>query len=157
MREPVLVSACLLGRSCRYDGGENRDEVLEARLEREGLQPVPFCPEEAGGLSTPRPPAWLAGGNAEAVLDGEAGLVTDAGRDVTAAFVSGAEQAVEACRTEGIRRAFLKERSPSCGVCQTHRDGKRTAGPGVTAAALERAGIRCEGIEGRRRVDDDLS
>lgn len=157
MSEPVLVSACLLGRSCRYDGGENRDEVLEARLEREGLRPVPFCPEEAGGLSTPRPPAWIAGGDAEAVLDGEAGLVTDAGRDVTAAFVSGAEQAVGTCRVEGITRAFLKERSPSCGVCQTHRDGQRVDGPGVTAAALERAGVRCEGIEGHRQRPEDLS
>jgi uncharacterized protein YbbK (DUF523 family) len=148
--EPVLVSACLLGRQCRYDGAENRDLVLEEQLRREGLRAVPFCPEEAGGLPTPRPPAWLSGGDAAAVLNGQATLVTDAGADVGAAFRSGAEQAVELCRAHGIRRAFLKERSPSCGVCQTHRDGVRVEGPGVTAQALQREGVRCEGIEGRR-------
>jgi uncharacterized protein YbbK (DUF523 family) len=55
-RAPVLVSACLLGRRCRYDGDANTDRVLEAQLAAGGLRAVPFCPEELGGLGTPRPP-----------------------------------------------------------------------------------------------------
>ena len=148
--EPVLVSACLLGRTCRYDGRHNRDGVLEQQLAREGLRPVPYCPEEQGGLGTPRPPAWITGGDAEDVLDGRARVVTDAGADVTAQFAAGARGALETCRAQGIARAFLKERSPSCGVAATHVDDVVTPGPGVTAALLAREGVEVVGVEGRR-------
>jgi len=149
--EPVLVSACLLGRSCRYDGSHNRDGALERALAERGCAPVPFCPEEAGGLGTPRPPAWLGGGGADAVLAGEARVVTDQGRDVTDAFLAGAHAALDACRAHGITRAFLKERSPSCGARRTHVEGALVDGPGVTAALLTSQGILVEGVEGRRR------
>ena len=147
---PVLVSACLLGRQCRYDGRENRDHVLERELARRGETAVPFCPEEHGGLGTPRPPAWIESSGASAVLDGAERVVTEEGADVTAAFLRGARGALETCERLGIRRAYLKERSPSCGVCQTHAAEKLVDGPGVTAALLQRAGIACEGVEGRR-------
>ena len=146
---PVLVSACLLGRACRYDGRSNPDDRLQRTLATEGLRAVPFCPEEEGGLGTPRPPAWLRG-SAGAVLDGEERVVTSAGADVTSAFVQGAERALAECRRQGIRRAFLKERSPSCGVCRTHVDGECVAGRGITAELLARNGIAIEGVEGRR-------
>lgn len=148
--EPVLVSACLLGQSCRYDGRHNRDGILERRLEREGLRAVPFCPEESGGLGTPRPAAWIEARDAGAVLEAHTRVVTGSGRDVTAEFLAGAECALEACREHGIRRAFLKERSPSCGVCQTHVADSLVDGPGVTTELLRRAGIEVEGVEGRR-------
>lgn len=148
--EPVLVSACLLGRTCRYDGRHNRDGVLEAELERDGLRAVPYCPEEQGGLSTPRPPAWIEGGDAGDVLDGRARVVTDAGADVSAQFAAGARGALETCRAHGIARAFLKERSPSCGVACTHVDDSVTSGSGVTAALLAREGVKVVGVEGRR-------
>jgi uncharacterized protein YbbK (DUF523 family) len=148
--EPVLVSACLLGRRCTYVATDNRDEVLESELARRGLRPVPFCPEESGGLPTPRPGAWHAGGSAAEVLDGAARVVDENGRDVSAEFKAGAEAALAVCRSHGITRAFLKERSPSCGVCSTHRDDRVVAGPGVTTERLRRAGIECEGVEGRR-------
>ena len=147
---PVLVSACLLGRECRYDGSQNRDRALERELEAEGYEAVPFCPEEHGGLGTPRPPAWIDARGADAVLDGESRVVTDAGKDVTEAFLKGARGAVETCRRHGIDLAFLKERSPSCGVCRTHVGRSVADGPGVTAAALAREGIEVRGIEGRR-------
>lgn len=149
-REPVLVSACLLGRTCRYDGRHNRDGVLEDELAREGLRAVPYCPEEQGGLGTPRPPAWISGGDAEDVLDGRARVVTDAGADVSEGFRTGARGALATCRAHGITRAFLKERSPSCGVACTHVDDTVTPGPGVTAALLAREGIAVTGVEGRR-------
>ena len=147
--EPVLVSACLLGRSCTYKGGDNRDQALEAQLARDGLEPVPFCPEESGGLSTPRPAANFTASAAD-VLDGAGRVVSIHGDDVTEAFRAGAERALERCRARGIQRAFLKERSPSCGCAATHVNGVPVPGRGVTAELLERSGVRCEGIEGRR-------
>lgn len=146
---PVLVSACLLGRTCRYDGSHNRDEVLERELERRGELAIGFCPEEEGGLGTPRPPAWIEGSGAS-VLAGEGRVVTDAGVDATDAFMRGAELALARCRELGIRKAYLKERSPSCGVCRTHANGTLVSGPGVTAERLARAGIETIGVEGRR-------
>jgi uncharacterized protein YbbK (DUF523 family) len=147
---PVLVSACLLGRECRYDGSQNRDRALERELEEQGLEAVPFCPEEHGGLGTPRPPAWIESRGADSVLDGTDRVVTDSGLDVTDEFLRGAKGALEACRLHGIRLAFLKERSPSCGVCRTHVAGGLADGPGVTAALLAREGIEVRPVEGRR-------
>jgi uncharacterized protein YbbK (DUF523 family) len=146
----VLVSACLLGQECRYDGRSTRDGVLERELASQGLRVIPFCPEEHGGLGTPRPPAWIEERGASAVVDGEARVVTDGGLDVTGEFMLGAEGALAACRAHGIRRAYLKERSPSCGVCQTHVAGKPVDGPGVTSELLSRNGVEVHGVEGRR-------
>ena len=147
--ERVLVSACLLGRHCTYDASTNADGVLLRELAEAGLEPVPCCPEEAGELGTPRPPADLTA-DAEAVLDGRGRVVTHAGADVTEGFRRGAEAALELCRREGLRRAFLKERSPSCGCTHTHRVGGVVKGPGLTTALLRRHGIACTGVEGRR-------
>jgi len=149
-RTPVLVSACLLGRACRHDGRDSRDSELERELAARNERPIPICPEEAGGLSTPRPPAWIEARDADAVLDGDARLVTEAGRDVTGEFLAGAQAALEGCRESGARRAYLKERSPSCGVESTHVGGRLVTGPGVTARLLQRSGIETRGVEGRR-------
>lgn len=147
---PVLVSACLIGRYCRYDGRTNHDRVLEQELEAKGERAVSFCPEQEGGLSTPRAPAWIERESAAAVLDGRDRVVTDGGRDVTREFVQGAERALEVCRAHGIVRAYLKARSPSCGTCRTHVGGTLVEGPGITAAHLQRAGIETIDVEGRR-------
>jgi uncharacterized protein YbbK (DUF523 family) len=146
----VLVSACLLGRTCRYDGDHNHDHVLAGELVARGLRAVPFCPEEHGGLGTPRPAAWIETSDAAAVLAGSDRVVTGAGRDVTRAFLEGARGALETCRAQGIARAYLKERSPSCGVACTHVAGVPVEGPGVTAELLRRHGVAVEGVEGRR-------
>ena len=147
---PVLVSACLLGRECRYDGRANTDGELARELAARGLRAGAFCPEEHGGLGTPRPPASIERAGAAAVLDGDDRIVTDAGRDVTEAFVRGAEGALALCRAHAITGAWLKERSPSCGVRCTHVAGRVVAGPGVTAELLRRNGIEVRGVEGRR-------
>lgn len=148
--EPVLVSACLLGRRCRYDGRENRDVELERFLASHGMRAVGFCPEEEGGLGTPRSPAWIERTGAAAVLDGTDRVVNEDGEDVTGGFLEGARKALEACRAHGIVRAFLKERSPSCGTGCTHVGGEVVAGRGVTAELLERAGVRTEAGDGPR-------
>lgn len=147
---PVLVSACLLGRACRYDGRSNEDHALVRELAARGEHPVPFCPEEHGELGTPRPPAWIEREGARAVAEGRSRVVTDTGADVTEQFLRGAHGALEACRTHGAKLALLKERSPSCGVCQTHVGGALVDGPGVTTEILRYHGIEVRGVEGRR-------
>ena len=102
------------------------------------------CPEEDGGLGTPRPPAEIVGGDGHDVLDGTARVVTKQGVDVTAEYVRGAEIAFAAAREAGAATAVLKSRSPSCGRGCVY-DGTftrtPTAGDGVTAALLKRNGI----------------
>jgi uncharacterized protein YbbK (DUF523 family) len=138
----VLVSACLAGRACRFDGSSNEDSEV-ARLVAEG-RAVLVCPEEDGGLETPRPPAEIVGGDGHDVLAGRARVVTRDGRDVTGAYLAGARKALEAARAAGASRAILKARSPSCGKGAIY-DGSFTrrldTGDGVTAALLSEAGI----------------
>lgn len=148
--ERVLVSACLLGAPCRFDSRHCKDGVLERRIASEGLVPVPFCPEEHGGLGTPRPSSWIESSSAASVLDGRDRVVSVNGEDVTPQFLKGAQGALELCRRLGLMRAFLKERSPSCGTCQTHVDGKLVDGPGVTTELLRQNGIEVNAVEGRR-------
>ncbi|MBP2703121.1 DUF523 domain-containing protein [Microbispora sp. RL4-1S] len=144
--ERILVSACLLGSRVRYDGGAKTsdDEVLTAWRAEGRL--VSFCPEVEGGLPIPRPPAEIEGGaGGAAVLSGAARIRTPSGDDVTAAYLSGAQQALAVARSFGIRVAILKEGSPSCGSLRIHDGsfrGRTTPGQGVTTALLEANGIR---------------
>jgi uncharacterized protein YbbK (DUF523 family) len=128
-----IVSACLAGIPCRYDGGANTVPAL-ADLVARG-EAVPVCPECLGGLPTPRIPS-------ERLADGR--VVNAAGEDVTAAFRRGAERALELCRAHGCTCAVLKARSPSCGRGCIY-DGTfthtRVPGDGVFAALLEQEGI----------------
>lgn len=142
--ERILVSSCLAGRPVRYDGAA---KPVEADLfERWRIQGrlVPFCPELSGGLTVPRPPAEIVGGDGGDVLDGTARVLTGTGEDVTGEFLRGARLALETARRSGARTALLKEGSPSCG---THRiydgtfTGTSTPGTGVTTALLRRSGI----------------
>ncbi len=141
--EKILVSRCLLGHRVRYDGGAHGPFDLLGVWQSEG-RIVPLCPEVAGGLPTPRPPAEIPSGQGGAVLDGRVAVVTVGGEDVTTAFVAGAEAALELIARHGIRLAVLKARSPSCGNLENYDgsfSGTRVAGEGVTAAALKRAGV----------------
>lgn len=139
---PVLVSACLAGRACAYDGSARPDETI-LDLVREG-RAILVCPEEEGGLGTPRPAAEIDGSSGDAVLDGRARVVTDRGVDVTAEYLDGARIAVERAQQHGCAAAVLKARSPACG-CGHIYDGsfskRLREGEGVAAAALRRAGI----------------
>lgn len=143
----ILVSACLLGAPCRYDGTGKLEPALE-RLRAQGHTLVPVCPEVLGGLPTPRPPA-------ERQPDGQ--VVTREGVDVTAEYRSGAERALELAQTHSCTLAVLKERSPSCGRGQIY-DGSfsRTLvpGSGVTAQLLEAQGIA---VYGESRLDELIS
>lgn len=140
------MSSCLLGEKVRWNGGSALIEHPVLRRWLADGRVVRFCPEVAGGLPTPRPPAEITGGgDGLRVLRGEAAVTTRDGGDVTAAFVSGAAQAVEVARDQGIRVAVLKEGSPSCGtgfIYDGSFTGQRIAGRGVAAAALAEAGVR---------------
>lgn len=139
----MLVSACLLGQPVRYDGRASGHPDLLRTWQAQG-RVVPLCPEVAGGLPTPRPPAEIPGGQGGAVLDGEAQVVTVLGEDVCAEFLAGARQALELVRRHGIRVAVLKSGSPSCGnrlVYDGTFSGTKVSGEGVTSALLRREGV----------------
>jgi uncharacterized protein YbbK (DUF523 family) len=130
---------------CRHDGRDRLEPDLRARA-GPGTILVPACPEELGGLGTPRPRAELVGGDGAAVLDERARVVDEHGRDVTAAFVEGARRTLEIARAARAAEAWLTERSPSCGCRATHVEGRVVPGPGVTAAMLRREGIVVAGV-----------
>ena len=136
MKEKILVSACLLGLPCRYDGKSKPEEGIIALMEKYEL--IPFCPEIYGGLETPRVPSERAGDKV---------LMKD-GKDVTENYSRGAEGALYLCKTLGIKKAVLKERSPSCGSGKIY-DGSFTGtlkdGDGVTAELLKKNGIEVLG------------
>jgi uncharacterized protein YbbK (DUF523 family) len=125
-----LVSACLVGLCTRYDGQTKANQNCLAQLKATGWLPV--CPEQLGGLPTPREAADIVGGDGRDVLAGKARVLTKSGVDLTAEFIQGAEQVLQLARLQQISSAFLKARSPSCAV-----HGKI----GVTAALLQSAGI----------------
>lgn len=142
--QKILVSRCLLGHHVRYDGGAHGPFGVLQRWQAEG-RIVPLCPEMAGGLPTPRPPAEIPGGQGAEVLEGGVPVLTLDGEDVTRAFVDGAEQALALVQRYGIRLALLKARSPSCGNLENYDgtfSGRKVAGEGVTAALLRRAGVQ---------------
>ena len=143
--ERVLVSACLLGLRSRYDAaGKARDDALELL---DGRICVPVCPEQMGGLPTPRPKSHLTGGDGWAVLAGKAKVLSDSGQDVTPAFLRGAEECVKLAKLFRATHAYLKQRSPSCGCGVVAIDGEVREGAGVAAAALEAAGVHIVAID----------
>lgn len=137
-KEILLISECLLGVSCRYDGGSRPmpSELLVQLMERYIL--VPVCPEQLGGLETPRAPSERQGER----------VVSSCGKDVTAQYIRGAEQALYLAERFHCSKALLKERSPSCGsgdIYDGSFSGRLVAGSGVTAELLEKSGITVYG------------
>ncbi len=138
----VVISACLLGVRCRYDGGDSRNEAAIKLKETDQL--IPVCPEEAGGLPTPRPPAEIVGGDGDDVLNGKAKVMTVDGTDVTEAYLKGAHHALKVAQSHTATHVILKVRSPSCGCGDIYDgtfSGTLTSGDGVTTALLKRHGI----------------
>ena len=131
-RPSMLISACLLGVECRYDGGAQTIPRLRELLER--YQLIPICPEQLGGLPTPRTPCERRDGR----------VYTRDGADVTDAFLRGATQACRIAVLYGARLALLKARSPSCGHGEIYDGsftGRRTPGSGLAAHGLEALGV----------------
>ncbi len=141
----ILISACLLGHAVRYDGkGKPLSHPAIKRWKEEGRL-VTICPEMAGGMAVPRPPAEIENGASGLdVLEGRARVIEITGGDVTAQFVAGAKRALAFARDNGCGYALLIDGSPSCGSVAVY-DGsfssRKHAGNGVTAALLAQAGI----------------
>ena len=134
----VLVSACLLGVNCRYNGVAKEDTVVKKLLDREDITLIPVCPEQLGGLPTPRTPSERKG-----ML-----VVSKEGEDRTDVFTRGAEETLRLAKLYGCMAAILKERSPSCGNKEIYDgsfSGTLVPGEGVTAELLRRNGVNVFG------------
>lgn len=132
-KNPILVSACLLGINCRYDGKSKPNEKVIRLATKELL--IPVCPEQLGGLPTPREPSEISNGR----------VFTISGKDVTKEFEKGAHETLTIAKLLNAKEAILKQRSPSCGYGQNYDgtfSGKLIKGDGVTASLLKRNGIR---------------
>ena len=135
----VVVSACLLGENCKYSGGNNRcDRLIERLSERPDIEVIPVCPEVAGGLPTPRPPAEI--------VDGE--VVNNQGVSVDAEYRAGIAAEMERLApmidAREVTAAVLQSRSPSCGVREVYDGtftGRLIPGQGLFAEALAQAGV----------------
>lgn len=138
----IIVSACLAGMNCKYDGGNNSDPRVRELVAR-GLA-IPVCPEQLGGDPTPRDPVELNGCSGEDVINGSGSPRSSAGVEKKESFIKGAREVLNLAKMVGARFAILKERSPSCGstiIYDGTFTGQKRHGRGVTAALLEQNGI----------------
>lgn len=144
--KPLIVSACLLGINCRFDGGNSLDSSLLEALSHFGEYIlIPLCPEQLGGLPTPREPCEINSGSGEDVLSGEARVIgKETGRNFTANFTRGASETLKIARLFGCEKALFKSDSPSCGSGKIYRGGNLVEGNGVTTALLTKNGITVE-------------
>lgn len=132
MKEKILISACLIGVNCKYNGGNNENELVTEYIKDKEI--IIICPEIMGGLSTPRNPS-------EIKLDK---VITNKGQDVTENFKKGAEEALKLAKKFNVKKALLKSKSPSCGSNCIY-DGTFTntliEGDGLTTKLLKQNGI----------------
>jgi len=125
----ILVSRCLLGENCKYNGGNNRNEEVLSILDDPNLEIIPVCPEQLGGLQTPRDPSEIRGNR----------VFAKNGRDVTMSFLTGASLALYDAMAKGVDAALLKNGSPSCGTTRIYDGtftGTKIPGQGMTARLL---------------------
>ena len=138
----ILVSACLLGLNTKYNGESNAHPLLQKYSSRGRF--VPLCPEQLGGLPTPREAAEIRGGRGQEVLKGDCPVLGKEGEVITGYFIRGAQEVLKVAAIVKVSAAILKERSPSCGVATIY-DGsfthRKIPGQGVTAALLKEHNI----------------
>ena len=141
-KEKIILSACLAGINCVYDGSHKFHPVF-AKMYKDNKALI-FCPEVLGGLKIPHDPSEIMGGDGFLVLEGKAKVLSSTGKDVTDFFIRGAQKSLEFAKKHGSRKAVLKSKSPSCG-CGWIFDGtfskKLVSGCGVAAALLKKNGI----------------
>jgi len=136
-----IVSACLVGVNCRFDGKHKMDRHLLKVFKRGELLPV--CPEQLGGLPTPRAPAKIIDGDGYGVLDGKTTVINEKNENVTENFVRGATEVLKIAKSLDIKEAILESKSPSCGSGKLYDEasGSSIKGDGVLTALLKRNGI----------------
>lgn len=142
----VMISACLLGLRCRYDGRRARRQLQEGLVTVLGHRLIPVCPEQLGGLPTPREPMSIVGGDGYAVLAGKARVITATGLDCTAALVRGSQEVLFLARRLGVNRFVGQRGSPSCccGLVSkaSFSHAPVTTGVGVCAGLLAQSSIQ---------------
>jgi uncharacterized protein YbbK (DUF523 family) len=138
--ERIIVSACLLGMRTRYDGDACPADALIAKLRNACVLPV--CPEQLGGLPTPRPASFITDGGGKDVLDGKSRVVNAREEDVTEQFVRGAKEVARLAEMWNVKTAYLKSNSPSCGCVVTRGPTGKVSGNGVCAEMLKRLGVK---------------
>ncbi|WP_338541510.1 DUF523 domain-containing protein [Paenibacillus tundrae] len=137
-----LVSSCLAGVACRYNGTASLDERIRELVAQDQAKMV--CPELLGGFVTPREAAEIIGGTGQDVLDGTAKVIEKGGRDVTDLYIKGAYETLEWARKLEVSCVVLKEYSPSCGTQMIYDgsfDNHKVVGEGVTSALLRQEGF----------------
>lgn len=140
----IIVSACLAGLNTRYDGKNRIDGRIVALVEQH--KAIPLCPEQLGGLPTPRARSGIQQGDGRQVLAGESIVLTEHGGDVTLSFIRGAYETLNLAELMKITEFIFKEGSPSCGVNYIIRNTKRVKGMGVTSALLTEKGFKITSI-----------
>ena len=143
----ILVSACLAGINCAWDGKNRLNKEIK-KLVDDKLA-IPVCPEVLGGRGIPRSRTEIKGGNGEAVLDRKAKVFDEHKKDVTDEFLKGAYIVLQTAKKHNIKKAILKSKSPSCGVGSVYDGSFRdnlVRGDGVSAALLKREGLECQDI-----------
>lgn len=138
----IIVSACLAGVNCKYNGGNNLNEDIKKMVSTG--KAIPVCPEQLGGCATPRPAAEISGGTGADVLDGKGRVIRKNREDITGEFIKGAREVLKIAELTGAKKAILKSKSPSCGcglIYDGTFSGKLVEGNGVTTELLKRNGI----------------
>ncbi|MDX2480051.1 MAG: DUF523 domain-containing protein [Desulfuromusa sp.] len=139
---PILVSSCLLGLKTRYDGTDNYCQAVIDYIENNQLIPIPVCPEQLAGLSTPRPKCWFSRGDGAAVLTGLGELIDEEDCNVTEVFLRGAQECLKIAKLAHCELAIMQQRSPSCGSQKIYLNGELIEGVGVTTALLNKNGLK---------------
>ncbi|MFQ6039968.1 MAG: DUF523 domain-containing protein [Candidatus Poribacteria bacterium] len=155
----ILVSACLLGINCKYNGSSSLNKGVLKFIADKGSF-VACCPELLGGLPIPRGPYEITGGTGKEVAQGDAEVLSQTGEDVTREFLEGAKKTVNIARRNGVKLAILKAKSPSCGVNQIYDgafSGTLIKGDGVTATLLRKEGIELISDEEIKKTCRNLS
>jgi uncharacterized protein YbbK (DUF523 family) len=138
-----LISACLCGINCKYNGGNNLNPYYWELLRQGDF--IPICPEELGGLPTPRSACEVVGGTGDDVINGQAQVISRDGQDLTDVFIKGAQETLRVAIQNGVDGAILQSRSPSCGYGKIYDGtftGKLIDGDGVTTALLKKNDIK---------------
>lgn len=153
----ILVSACLIGKNCRYNGDNTLNKDIIAYLD--GKPYLAICPETMGGLSVPREPVELVGGGGEAFWQGKALAKNKGGTDVSQQFAAGAKAVMDICQNNAIELAILKDGSPTCGnhlIYDGSFSSKKVPGNGVMAAILKSNGIKVISENDINNIDNPL-
>lgn len=150
----IIVSACLVGVNCRYDGGSRRNVRVLKFLKGENF--ISLCPEQLGGLPTPRPSSQITRGSGTEIISRRSRVISSEGKDVTRQFLKGAREALKITKLSGATRAILKDRSPACGVNYIYHGKKLVKGTGIFTALLLREGIEVQDESGKGRAINNV-